>query len=102
MYELVVQKNMTPDQRMMFQTQMSAVRKNPSTGLILAFFGLHYLYLDEPGKTILLWVLCWLFVGIIWWFVDLFRVKQMVEQYNNRKAQEIATLLITQMPMVRT
>ena len=85
------QKSMTPEQKMMFQSQYQNERKNPSTSLILAFFGLHYFYLGKIGLGIVFWLTGGGFG--IWWLIDLFRAKGMAEAFNLSKAEEIAAFV---------
>jgi len=81
---------MTPEQREYFKYQFDKERKDPTTGLLLTIFGLHYWYLDNPGKSILLWLSTAVLIGFLWAFIDLFRVKGMVLNYNEKKADVIA------------
>lgn len=54
--------------------------KKNSTAIILAIFGLHYLYLGKYG-TFILFVLTGGGFGF-WYFIDLFRASGMVDNYN--------------------
>lgn len=57
-------------------------KKKKSTGVILALFGLHYIYL---GKWLLLFLFAITLGGIyIWWIVDIFRVSGMVTASNEK------------------
>ncbi len=57
-------------------------KKKKSTGIILALFGLHYIYL---GKWLLLFLFAITFGGIyIWWIIDIFRVAGMVREANDK------------------
>ena len=64
-------------------TLYTAREKKKSTAYILwILFGVYYFYLDHPFKNILLWLLCFCFIGEIWWIVDLFRMSGMVKRKN--------------------
>jgi TM2 domain-containing membrane protein YozV len=89
-YDVLVQRDMTPQQRAAFQSKYATERKSPETALILAIFGLHYFYVGKIGLGILMWISLFLVVGIVWWFIDLFRVKGIVHEFNDLKAQEVA------------
>ena len=47
--ELSLIRNLTSEQRHMFESQRQAVRESPSTALLLSLFGLSRFYLDELG-----------------------------------------------------
>jgi len=91
--EMLLQRDMTAEQRAMFRYELDKVRKNATTALILNLFGLHRFYLEQVGMGIAQWVLIPLLIGIVWIFVDLFRVQKMVEEYNDQKAREIAAIV---------
>lgn len=91
--ELSLMNRMTQEQRMMFQMQYSAARKNPDTALVLALFSCSRFYLGEVGLGILQWVLNLMWVGVVWWFIDLFTVKDRTRDYNVKKARELAWLV---------
>lgn len=62
-------------------TLYTAREKKKSTAYILwILFGVYYFYLGHPFKNILLWLLCFCFIGEIWWIVDLFRMSGMVKR----------------------
>ena len=50
--------------------------------ILWILFGVYYFYLGHPFKNILLWLLCFCFIGEIWWIVDLFRMSGMVKRKN--------------------
>lgn len=57
-------------------------KKKKGTAILLAIFGLHYIYLSK-------WLLLFLFAitlgGIyIWWIIDIFRVSGMVTESNDK------------------
>ena len=57
-------------------------KKKKNTGVLLAIFGLHYIYL---GKWLLLFLYAITLGGIyIWWLIDIFRVSGMVIESNDR------------------
>lgn len=92
--EMLLQRDMTAEQRAMFRYELDKVRKDPNTALILNLFALHRFYLGQVGMGLAEWGLIALYgVGLIWVFVDLFRVKKMVEEYNDQKAREIAAIV---------
>lgn len=52
--------------------------------LLWFFFGVYYFYLGKPVLNILLWLFCSVLVGFVWWFVDLFRIGGIVDEYNDK------------------
>lgn len=61
--------------------------KDPTTGfwmcLFLGWLGLHWFWIGETGKGIILLVTMGLMgFGTIFWFFDLFRIKKAVRKYN--------------------
>jgi TM2 domain-containing membrane protein YozV len=58
--------------------------------LHLWVFGTHNLYLGKWVRFILYAISCAMVIpGAIWWLIDLFRIPSMVEEYNNKLAEEI-------------
>jgi TM2 domain-containing membrane protein YozV len=89
--ELQLMQDMTESQRLLFQGQMAQHRKSVGVAALLAFFGfigMHRFYLGQIGLGFLYAVTLGFFlVGAL---IDLIRIRSIVEQVNNRKAQEIA------------
>ena len=48
------------------------------------FFGVYYFYLGKPIANLLLWISFPFLIGIVWWFVDLFRIPGIVDEYNDK------------------
>ena len=68
----------------------SVKMKDPTTGfwmcLFLGWLGLHWFWVGESGKGIILLITCCLCgFGIIFWIADLFRIKKAIRQYNYRQ-----------------
>ncbi len=55
-------------------------KKSGCIAFFLALIGFHYLYLGKWGWQIVFWATGGFF--LLWWFIDLFRVSGMVEDYN--------------------
>lgn len=53
------------------------------------FFGWHYLYLRRVGLQFAFWLFCLVFIGLVWWVVDLFRVGGLVDQMNEDMARQL-------------
>jgi TM2 domain-containing membrane protein YozV len=94
MDELMLQREMSDSQRMMFQSEMGKVRKNRTTALLLTLFlggiGGHQYYMGKVGIGILYTIFCWTFIPAFVAFVELFFIMGRVDRYNKEMAQEIA------------
>ena len=81
----------------MFQTEMGARRKNPTTGLLLCLFlggiGAHRFYLGQVGLGVLYLCFVWTFVPAVVALVELFLIMGRVRRYNAEAALEITTKL---------
>ena len=72
-----------------FVEEFTRRRKNTATGyvFILLVFGFHYAYLNKWGEQIIFTL-----TGgglLIWWLVDLFRIPNLVKNYNKNIAIEV-------------
>lgn len=94
-YEVEILQAMTAEQRMYFQSEFNAVRKNPTTGLLLAFFlggvGAHHFYLGNVGLGILYALFVWTFIPAIIALFECFVIRGRVERWNEAKARQIAS-----------
>jgi succinate dehydrogenase hydrophobic anchor subunit len=75
---------------MHFQIDFEDKKKSLGTSYIMMIFlGSHYAYLGNWSKCILFWFTLLFLIGFFWAFVDLFRMKTIVTDYNNKLAQRI-------------
>jgi len=95
MDDLMLQKDMTDSQRMMFQSEIGKSRKNRTTALLITLFfgglGGHRYYMGQVGMGILYTVFCWTFIPAIVAFIELFLIMGRVDRYNEQLSQEVAT-----------
>ena len=95
MDDLILQKDMTDSQRMMFQSEIGKSRKNRTTALLITLFfgglGGHRYYMGQVGMGILYTVFCWTFIPAIVAFIELFLIMGRVDRYNEQLSQEVAT-----------
>lgn len=98
MEQAMLVQNLTDQQKMLFQSQYSSEKKDPTTVLVLSVLfgtlGVDRFMLGDTGMGLLK-----LFTGGlcgILWLIDLFTTKGRADEYNRRKAQEIVnTILMT-------
>jgi len=94
MEELLLQKDMTDSQRMMFQSEMGKIRKNKTTAFLLTLFlggvGAHQYYMGKVGLGVVYTIFCWTFVPGVVALIELFFIMRRVSDYNEQKAGEIA------------
>ena len=95
--DAALMKDLTDQERLLFQTEMSARRKNPTTGVLLALFlggfGAHRFYLGQTGLGILYMVFVWTFIPAIAALIDCFLMSGRVRAYNAAIGHEIAIKL---------
>lgn len=92
MDEMILMKDMTDSQRMMFQSEMNRLRKDRTTGLLLTLFlggiGAHHFYLGKVGLGVLYLLFCWTFIPAIVALIELFFIMGRIDKYNEGKALE--------------
>ena len=95
--EAALMKDLTDQERLMFQTEMGTRRKNPTTGVVLALFlggfGAHRFYLGQTGLGILYVVFVWAVIPAIVALIECFLMSGRVRAYNAAIGQEIAIQL---------
>jgi len=97
--ELLLQREMSTEQKYVFRVEMDKARKNPATMRLLSVFCLHRFYVGQTGLAIVQWITIVPFVfGIFWWIHDLFNVTRMTEELNDRTAHDIASTVMQLMP----
>ncbi|MGZ4815855.1 MAG: NINE protein [Terriglobales bacterium] len=93
-YALQLQSSMTNEQRVAFQTEYFARRKDPVIGVLLAIFlgsfGAHRFYLGQNGIAILYILFCWTLIPHLIALIEAFFMPGRVERWNANMAAEIA------------
>ena len=94
MDEMILMKDMTDPQRMMFQSEMNKLLKDRTTGLLLTLFlggiGAHHFYLGKAGLGVLYLLFCWTLIPAVVAFIELFLIMGRIDKYNEDNAQEVA------------
>lgn len=95
MDDLILQKDMSDSQRMMFQSEVAKVRKDRTTALLLTLFlggiGAHRYYMGDVMLGILYTIFFWTLIPAIIAFIELFLIMKRVDRYNEQISREIAT-----------
>ena len=93
--ELVIQKDLTDTEKLMFQSEFNAIRKNSTTGVILALFlgglGVHHFYMGRIGLGVLYLAFCWTFIPAIVALIECFFMSNRVREHNQQAAFKIVT-----------
>lgn len=84
-------KDLSPEQRMLFNSQLSSSLKDRNTVLILSVilgaWGVDRFYVGDMGMGLLK---LFTFGGCgILWLIDIFMIRGRADQYNRNKAHEI-------------
>jgi len=94
---LSILQRLPSDKQMFFSMQFQNVKKNASTGILLALFlgglGTHWFYLGKTGRGIIYLLFCWTGIPSIIAIVDAFNMSNTIKNYNLEKATQIATML---------
>ncbi len=93
-YALQLQSTLTDQQRIAFQGEYFARRKDPVIGVLLAVFlgsfGAHRFYLGQNGIAILYILFCWTLIPHIIALVEAFFMPARIGHWNDQLAAEIA------------
>ncbi len=91
-------KDLNDQERLMFQYEYVASKKNPAIGVILAIFlggfGLHHFYLGRTFLGVIYLVFCWTFLPTIIAFFEAFFMSGRVRAYNEKLANRVSHKLI--------
>lgn len=94
MEELLLMKDMTDSQKMIFQAEMTKAHKDRNVALLLNFFfggfGAPHFYLNKTGRGLLYLLFCWTLIPAIVAFFELFFIMKRTDEYNRQKAREFA------------
>jgi TM2 domain-containing membrane protein YozV len=94
-YALQLQSTMTDQQRVAFQGEYFARRKDPAVGVLLAVFlgsfGAHRFYLGQNGIAIIYIVFCWTFIPHLIALIEAFFMPGRVRRWNEHMASEVAS-----------
>lgn len=90
---------MDAGQQAQFAEEFRRKRKSKAIAYLASLLYLHYAYVGRVGMTLLMWLvaICTLgILGLIWWFVDLFRIPGIVGAAN----RDIATAILRDMKII--
>lgn len=93
--EFALMSSMTDAQRLLFQQQLNAVRKDGTTGVILALLlgglGIHHFYMGNMLAGVVYILFCWTFIPAILGVIEAFLMPSRVRDYNRQQANLIAS-----------
>jgi len=93
-YALQLQSAMTDQQRVAFQGEYFARRKDPVIGVLLAVFlgsfGAHRFYLGQNGIAIIYILFCWTLIPHLIALIEAFFMPGRVRRWNEQMAYEVA------------
>ena len=91
---LQLQSTMTDQQRIAFQGEYFARRKDPAVGVLLAVFlgsfGAHRFYLGQNGIAIIYILFCWTLIPHLVALIEAFFMPRRVRRWNEQMAYEVA------------
>lgn len=91
--DMILLKDLTDHERLMFQNEYLAMRKSETTGLLLAFFlggvGAHHFYLGRVGPGALYLLFCWTFIPSLVALGECLLMSGRVRRYNRQTAERI-------------
>jgi len=94
---LLIQRDLTDAERMMFQGEFNAVRRETTTGVLLAILlggvGAHHFYTGCTGLGAVYLIFSWTFIPMILGIVEGFMMPERIKRYNDQKATEIVSKL---------
>lgn len=97
--EFELMQAMTDSQRLLFSTQLNGVRKEPSTGVLLAALlggvGAHHFYLGNAAMGVLYLLFCWTFIPVVIGLLEAFAMPGRVRRYNDYHARRLAAMIGT-------
>ena len=86
----IVQHKLNENQRRYVLPRYESRKKSKVVAYLLwFFFAFYYFYVGKPVRNILLWLLFTILIGFVWWFVDLFYIGGMVDDYNDKLLMEL-------------
>lgn len=95
--EFELMQTMTDAQRLLFSTQLNGVRKQASTGVLLAALlggvGAHHFYLGNAAIGVLYLLFCWTFIPAVLGLLEAFAMPGRVRNYNDYHAYRLASMI---------
>ena len=95
--DVLLLKDLTDSERLMFQSEMAGKQKDPTTGVLLCLFlggfGAHRFYLGQTGAGVVYVLFVWTLVPALLALVECFLMPGRVREHNAAVSQEIVAKL---------
>lgn len=95
--DVVLMKDLNDQERLMFQNEVNARRKDVSVGVILCLFlgglGAHRFYMGQTGLGVVYVLLFWTLIPALVALVECFLMPGRVREHNAAVASEVVTKL---------
>lgn len=100
--DVLLLKDLTDHERLLFQTEMTGRRKDTTVGVLLCLFlgglGAHRFYLGQMGLGVLYILFCWTLIPPFLALVECFLMSGRISRHNTAVGVEI----VTQLKAIRT
>jgi len=94
MDDLFYMKDLTDNERLLFQTEYGYKRKNPTTGILFALFlggvGAHQFYMGHIFLGVVYLIFCFTLIPVIIALIECFLMSGRVKKYNSEAMKQIA------------
>ena len=89
--DVILLKELTNEERLMFQSEFSMQKKDPTIGVLLCFFlggiGVHRFYMGQTALGILYACFVWTLVPALVAFVECFLMSKRIQEHNGMVAR---------------
>jgi len=95
---VILMKDLTTDEKLLFQSQYNNQKKDVGLSVILALFlgglGVHKFYFGQIGLGIVYLLFCWTFIPTIIALIEAIIMRGTVRKYNSQLARSVKNNLL--------